>query len=52
MKRVIIINKGRIIAIDTPENLEKKVQEKNVILLTVEDKNNNMEKKRTNYWNA
>ena len=43
-ERVIIINKGRIIAIDTPENLEKKVQEKNVILLTVEDKNNNMEK--------
>lgn len=43
-ERVIIINKGRIIAIDTPENLEKKVQEKNVLLLTVEDKNNNMEK--------
>lgn len=43
-ERVIIINKGRIVAIDTPKNLEKKVQEKNVILLTVEDKNNNMEK--------
>jgi len=41
-ERVVIINKGRIIAIDTPENLEKKVQEKNVILLTVEDKNNYM----------
>ncbi len=43
-ERVIIINKGKIIAIDTPENLEKKTQEKNVILLTVEDKNNNMDK--------
>ena len=41
-ERVVIINKGRIIAIDTPENLEKKVQEKNVILLTVEDKNSYM----------
>jgi ABC-2 type transport system ATP-binding protein len=41
-ERVIIINKGRIIAIDTPENLEKKTQEKNVLLLTVEDKNNYM----------
>lgn len=41
-ERVVIINKGKIIAIDTPENLEKKVQEKNVILLTVEDKNNYM----------
>lgn len=41
-ERVVIINKGRIIAIDTPENLEKKVQEKNVILLTVEDKDNYM----------
>lgn len=27
-ERVIIINKGKIIAIDTPENLEKKTQEK------------------------
>lgn len=41
-ERVVIINKGRIIAIDTPENLEKKTQEKNVLLLTVEDKNNYM----------
>ncbi len=41
-ERVVIINKGKIIAIDTPENLEKKTQEKNVLLITVEDKNNNM----------
>lgn len=43
-ERVIIINKGKILAIDTPENLEKKTQEKNVIIITVEDKENNMEK--------
>ncbi len=43
-ERVIIINKGKIIAIDTPENLEKKTQEKNSILITVEDNNNNMSK--------
>ena len=43
-ERVIIINKGKIIAVDTPENLEQKTEEKNVILLTVEDKNKNMTK--------
>ena len=43
-ERVIIINKGKIVAIDTPENIEKMSQEKNVILLTVEDKENNMSK--------
>lgn len=41
-ERVIIINKGKIVAIDTPENLEKKTDSKNVILLTVEDNKNNM----------
>ena len=41
-KKVIIINKGEIVAIDTPENLEKKTQEKEIILLTVEDKENRM----------
>ena len=43
-ERVVIINKGKIIAIDTPENLERKTQEKNVLLITIEDKNNNMDK--------
>ncbi len=43
-EKVIIINKGKIIAVDTPANLEKKTESKNVILLTVEDKKNNMEK--------
>ena len=41
-ERVIIINNGKIVAIDTPENLEKKTKEKNTILVTVEDKKENM----------
>ena len=41
--RVIIINKGKIVAIDTPENLEKKVAEGNVIYVTVEDKENKID---------
>ena len=42
--RVIIINKGKIVAIDTPENLEKKVSDSNVIYVTVEDNENKIEK--------
>lgn len=42
--RVIIINKGKIVAIDTPENLEKKVVNGNAIYVTVEDPENKMEK--------
>ena len=41
--RVVIINKGKLIAIDTPNNLEEKTKEQNVILVTVEDKENKME---------
>ena len=41
-ERVIIINHGKIVAIDTPENLENKTKEKNTILVTVEDTKNNM----------
>lgn len=41
-ERVIIINKGKIIAIDTPENLEKSAREKNGILVTVEDSKSHM----------
>lgn len=41
-EKVIIINKGKIIAVDTPENLEKKTQNKNIILITVEDKKGNI----------
>ena len=41
--RVIIINKGKIVAIDTPENLENKVAGSNIIYVTVEDPENKME---------
>lgn len=41
-EKVIIINKGEIVAIDTPENLEKLVNENNNIIVTVEDKENKM----------
>ena len=41
--RVIIINKGKIVAIDTPENLEKKVSDSNVIYVTVEDNENKVD---------
>ncbi len=40
--KVIIINKGKIVAIDTPENLENKVSNKNCIYVTVEDLENKM----------
>ena len=40
--RVIIINKGKIVAVDTPENLEKKVVDQNAIHVTVEDTENKM----------
>lgn len=41
-ERVVILNKGKIIAVDTPENLEKMTKEKNGICITVEDPKNNM----------
>lgn len=39
-KKVIILNKGKLVAIDTPENLENKVSKNNVILVTIEDSEN------------
>lgn len=39
-EKVIIIDKGNILAIDTPENLENKVNNKNILTVTVEDKSN------------
>lgn len=36
-EKVIIINKGNLIAVDTPENLENKVKGENSLLVTVED---------------
>jgi len=41
-EKVVIINKGKIIAVDTPENLEKKTKEQNSISVTVEDLKENM----------
>ena len=41
--KVIIINKGKIVAIDTPENLEKKVESNNTTYVTVEDTKNKIE---------
>lgn len=43
-EKVIIINKGNLIAVDTPENLESKVNTGNVLLVTVEDPENKIEK--------
>ena len=35
--KVVIINKGKIVAVDTPQKLEEKVNSKNCIYVTVED---------------
>jgi len=35
--KVIIINKGKIVAVDTPENLENKVSNDNRVYITIED---------------
>ena len=42
-EKVVIINKGKILAVDTPENLEEKTRKQNVLFITVEDKENRME---------
>lgn len=41
-ERVIILNKGKIVAIDTPKNLEEKTKEQNILYVTVEDKEESM----------
>ena len=41
--RVIIINNGQIVAVDTPENLEKKVVTDNSVYVTVEEPENKMD---------
>ncbi len=44
-EKVIIIDKGEIIAVDTPENLENSIEkQKQEIIITVEDLNNSFEK--------
>lgn len=42
--KVIIINKGKLVAIDTPSNLESKVATDNSLYVTVEDTENKIEK--------
>lgn len=42
-EKVIIINKGKLIAIDTPENLEDMTIGENVLLVTVEDNDGKIE---------
>ncbi len=39
----LVINKGKLVAIDTPEHLENKVSNKNCIYVTVEDTENKMD---------
>ncbi len=43
-EKVIIIDKGNILAVDTPENLENKVSNKNILTITIEDMNNKINK--------
>jgi len=42
-EKVIIIDKGEVVAVDTPNNLEKETTENNVLRLTVEDENDKFE---------
>ena len=46
--KVIIINKGKLLAIDTPNNLEDKVANDNSIYVTVEDSENRMDEVTSN----
>lgn len=42
--KVVIINKGKVLAIDTPENLEKSNSKEDTVYITVEDLENKIEK--------
>ena len=42
-EKVIVIDKGEIIAVDTPENLEKSTTDKTVLNIVVDDVNNKFE---------
>lgn len=42
-EKVIIIDKGEIVAVDTPDNLEDKVSEKSLLNVVVDDINNKFE---------
>lgn len=43
-EKVVIINKGKILAVDTPKKLEEEFEEENSIHITVEDRENKLEK--------
>ncbi len=43
-EKVIIINKGNIVAIASPKELEEKVQRENSVIVTVEEKDKDIEK--------
>lgn len=42
-EKVIVIDKGEIVAVDTPQNLEKRTTEKTVLKVVVDDINNKFE---------
>lgn len=42
-EKVIIINQGKIVAVDTPQNLESKTSQDNIIKITIEDPKNQFE---------
>lgn len=50
-EKVIIINKGKLVTIDTPENLEEKTKGKNSVLVTIEDNDKNIDKVKKNIKN-
>ena len=50
--KVIIINKGKLVAIDTPNNLEDKVQNDNSVFVTVEDNENKIESVKEKIYGA
>ena len=47
-EKVIIINKGQLVAVDSPENLEDKVNVENAINIIVEDMENKIESLKIN----
>ena len=42
-EKVIIINKGKVLAVDTPSHLEEQFEKENCIYITVEDEKNKIE---------
>lgn len=50
-QKVIIINKGNLVAVDTPEKLEETVKTENTLLVTVEDIENKIEETINNMEN-